>query len=205
MNVIIIGAGMTGIGAAYYLRAAGISYTILERNRISAACGTRTPGTARVRLRPSSTPSALSPTFRRSACRSRARSRNICARWPRFCIAQNIVFDCRVLKAVFDSRSGALDSAYEPRQLQRAIPDQRQRVLLRRAVCAGVSGCGQVQGRDRSPRISTASARSSTRTWSWSSSSTAICCAPELARVAKSLVLVQRSPASTRPTIAPGH
>ena len=30
MNVIIIGAEMTGIGAAYYLRAAGISYTILS-------------------------------------------------------------------------------------------------------------------------------------------------------------------------------
>src|SRR5438034_4181285 len=29
-EVIIIGAGITGIGAAYYLRANGISYTILE-------------------------------------------------------------------------------------------------------------------------------------------------------------------------------
>ena len=29
-DVIVIGAGVTGIGAAYYLRAAGLSYTILE-------------------------------------------------------------------------------------------------------------------------------------------------------------------------------
>jgi cation diffusion facilitator CzcD-associated flavoprotein CzcO len=30
MSVIIIGAGMTGIAAAYYLRANNIPYTILE-------------------------------------------------------------------------------------------------------------------------------------------------------------------------------
>ncbi|MBW8905346.1 MAG: NAD(P)/FAD-dependent oxidoreductase, partial [Betaproteobacteria bacterium] len=30
MNAIVIGAGMTGIAAGYYLRARGIAYTILE-------------------------------------------------------------------------------------------------------------------------------------------------------------------------------
>lgn len=197
MNVIVIGAGMTGIGAAYYLRAAGVSYTILEaKSDLGGVWNTHRWHGARCDSDFIKYCFSFKPYLSAQCLQERgaihAYLREVA---EEFCIAQNIVFDCRVRKAVFDSVAGHWtvhtsrgafsaqflvngngyfsDEPYVP-----AFPDAH---MFRGEIVHTSHLDGKRTFFDKKVVLV-------------GSGSTAICCAPEVARVAKSLVLVQRSP-----------
>ena len=197
MNVIIIGAGMTGIGAAYYLRAAGISYTILEaKSDLGGVWNTHRWHGARCDSDFIKYSFSFKPYLSAHCLQERGTIQEYLREVTReFSIAQNIVFDCRVLKAVFDSVAG------------------RWTVHTNRGSFSArflINGNGYFSDKPYVPALPDAdkfkgeivhtSHLDGRRTFFdqnvvlVGSGSTAICCAPELARVAKSLVLLQRSP-----------
>jgi len=197
MNVIIIGAGMTGIGAAYYLRAAGISYTILEaKSDLGGVWNTHRWHGARCDSDFIKYSFSFKP-YLSAQCLQRREQIHAYLREvaQEFSIAQNIVFDCRVLKAVFD-----------PAARRWTVHTSRGRFSAQFLV----NGNGYFSDEPYVPAFPDAhrfkgeivhtSHLDGKRSFLdkkvvlVGSGSTAICCAPELARVAKSLVLLQRSP-----------
>ena len=171
-SVIIIGAGMTGIGAAYYLRANGIPYTILEaKSDLGGVWNTHRWHGREVRLRLhqvllqlQAVPFGAMPAEPRADPRLSARrgegvldrrsTSASTAAWTRRCSIRH-----EQRWTVHTSRG----------RVQRAVPAQRQRLLRRRAACASVRRTRKnSRARSSTPRTWMAGAASPARkSWWW--------------------------------------
>lgn len=196
-TVIIIGAGLTGIGAGYYLRASGISYAILEaKSDLGGVWNTHRWHGARCDSDFIKYSFSFKPFLSDQCLQDREQiQRYLHAVAEEFGISEHIRFDTRVAKAVFEPRQ-ALWSVHTSQGIFRA------RFLI--------NGNGYFSDEPYVPQFEDAerfkgeivhtSHLDGSRTFAdkdvvvVGSGSTAICCAPELAAVSKSLVLLQRSP-----------
>lgn len=197
MSVIVIGAGMTGIAAGYYLRENGIPYTILEaKSDLGGVWNTHRWHGARcdsdfIKYSFSFRP-FLSERCLQSRSQIQAYLRDVA---QEFGILPYIRFDTRVLKAVFESRRQCWsvhttrgvftaqflingngyfgDDPHVP-----AFKDERR-------FKGEIIHTSHLDGRRTFPGKKVVLV---------GSGSTAICAAPELAAVSGSLVLLQRSP-----------
>lgn len=195
-TVIIIGAGITGIGAAYYLRANNIPHVILEASEdVGGVWSTHRWHGARcdsefIKYSFSFKP-LLSPHRLQTREQIHEYLRSVTAE---FAILPNIRFNTRVTRAVFDTTrwrwtvdttAGVFTSDF---------------LINGNGYFAGpyaptFAGADTFKG-----EIVHTAALDSRRTFLdqdvvlVGSGATAISCAPELARVARSLVLIQRSP-----------
>ena len=195
--VIVIGAGMTGIAAGYYLRESNIPYVILEaKSDLGGVWNTHRWHGARCdsdfikysfSFRPFLSAQCLQP---RETIQAYLRSVA-----EEFAILPHIRFDTLVEKAVF-----------HPAERRWSVHTNRG-VLRAQFI---VNGNGYFSDEPHIPefpdaqrfrgelihtsRLDGARSFADRKVVLVGSGATAICCAPELARVSKSLVLLQRSP-----------
>lgn len=196
-TVIVIGAGMTGIAAGYYLGARNIPYVILEAKAdIGGVWNTHRWHGARCDSDFIKYSFSFKPFLSDQCLQSRERIQAyLQAVAQEFSITPHIRFGTRVLKAVFDPGTGMWTVHTERGAL-------RAQFLL--------NGNGYFADEPHVPAFKDAhrfkgeivhtSHLDGRRSFAGKkvvlvgSGSTAICCAPELARVSRSLVLLQRSP-----------
>jgi cation diffusion facilitator CzcD-associated flavoprotein CzcO len=195
-DVIVVGAGVTGIGAGYYLGSAGIPYTILEASAdLGGVWSTHRWHGARCdsdvvkysfSFKPLVTPRCLerSDTLH-------AYLRSVAAE---FGILERIRFDSPVSKAVFDT-----DAKRWTVETSRGTFTAR--FLLNGNGYFGEPYVPKFEGSaDFGGEIVHTSALDGSRTFTGrdvvvvGSGSTAICCAPELVPISRSVTLIQRSP-----------
>src|SRR5258706_657483 len=195
-HVIIIGAGITGIGAAYYLHANNISYTILEADDdLGGVWHTHRWHGARCDSDFSKYSYSFKP-FLSAQCLQSAEQihRYLRGVAQEFGILQNIRFNTRVIEAVFDLKEkhwlvhtnrGIFTAPFlfngngyfaDPHIPVFPHVDRFKGEIIHTAHLDG-SRCFT----DKDVVLV-------------GSGSTAVCCAPALSRVAKSLSLIQRSP-----------
>ena len=197
MNVIVIGAGMTGIAAGYYLGAKGIAYTIVEaKSDLGGVWNTHRWHGARCDSDFIKYSFSFKPFLSKRCLQERAQIqaylRDVA---EEFGILQHIRFDTRVLKAVFDSRR------------QYWSVHTTQGVFTARFLINGngyfadephvpaFEGAGRFKGEIvHTSQLDDGRTFAGKRVVLVGSGSTAICCAPALAAVSASLVLLQRSP-----------
>lgn len=195
-TVIVIGAGITGIGAAYYLRDSGISYVVLEADKdLGGIWNTQRWHGARcdsdfVKYAFSFRPH-VSPRCLQDRAEIQRYLRTVA---EEFTILEHIRFNTLVTAASFDSRT------------------QRWTVHTNRGTFRAqylINGNGYFSephlprfpgAQDFAGEIVHTFGLDAERTFPGKdvvlvgSGSTAVCCAPALARVSKSLVMLQRSP-----------
>ena len=195
-TAIIVGAGITGIGAAYYLRDSNISYIVLEANKdLGGVWYTQRWHGARC----DSDFVKYSYSFKPHVSPHCLQDREQIHRYLRevaeeFTIVDNIRFDTRVSAAEFDTRT------------------HRWTVHTNRGTFTSqflINGNGYFSDPHVPAFRDTEKFRGeiihtfdldATRTFPGKnvvlvgSGSTAVCCAPELARVSRALTLLQRSP-----------
>lgn len=197
LSAIIVGAGMTGIGVAYYLRAHGIPYVILEaKEDLGGVWHTHRWHGARC----DSDFIKYSYSFRPFLSPQCLQGREVIQQYLRsvaeeFGILEHIRFNTRVARAAFDPRV------------------QRWTVHTDRGAFSAqflVNGNGYFSDQPHLPQFEGAagfrgeivhtSHLDGSRSFAGKkvvlvgSGATAVCCAPELARVSGSLTLLQRSP-----------
>jgi monooxygenase len=196
-TVIVIGAGITGIGAAYYLRANEISYTILEAKQdLGGVWNTHRWHGARCDSDFIKYSFSFKPFLSAQCLQGREQIHEYlrCVA-KEFSISDNIRFNTRVTKAVFNARE------------QRWTVHTNQGTVTAQFL---INGNGYFSDRPYVPVFKDAdkfegeiihtSDLDGRRSFAGKkvvvvgSGSTAICCAPELSAVSKSLVLLQRSP-----------
>lgn len=197
MNVIIIGAGMTGIAAGYYLRANKIPYTILEANDdLGGVWNTHRWHGARCdsdfikysfSFRPFLSAQCLQPRHEiHEYLRCVAKE---------FSILENIRFNTRAGKAVFDAKRRQWTVHTDRGAFTAQFLINGNGYYSDQPHVPVFEGAGTFKG-----EIIHTSHLDGRRTFTGQnvvlvgSGATAICCAPELARVAKSLIVLQRSP-----------
>ena len=196
-DVIVIGAGVTGIGAAYYLRAAGLSYTMLEADAdLGGVWHTHRWHGARCDSDFVKYSFSFKPFLSEQCLQSREQiQRYLRSVAAEFGIVDHIQFNTRVTRAVFDTA--------EPRW----IVHTSQGTFTARFLING-NGYFSEPYVPRFPGTDTfkgeivhTAALDDHRTFQGKdvvlvgSGSTAVCAAPALAPpVSKSLVLLQRSP-----------
>jgi cation diffusion facilitator CzcD-associated flavoprotein CzcO len=197
MNVIVIGAGMTGIAAGYYLRASNIAYTILEaKSDVGGVWYSHRWHGARCDSDFVKYSFSFEPYLSERCLQGRSQIQSyLRSVAEEFGILPHIRCNTRVIKAVFDSRA------------------QRWSVHTTRGVFTAsflINGNGYFSDEPYLPRFDGAerfkgeivhtSHLDERRTFAGKkvvlvgSGSTAICCAPALAAVSGSLTLLQRSP-----------
>src|SRR6266478_2904597 len=195
-DVIIIGAGITGIGAGYYLRANNISYTILEgKDDLGGVWNTHRWHGARCDSDFIKYSFSFKPFLSAQCLQGRQQiQRYLRAVAEEFSILENIRFNTRVTEAVFST------------QAKRWTVHTGRGTFTARFL---INGNGYFSDQPHVPAFKDAdkfkgeiihtSDLDAARTFRdknvvvVGSGSTAICCAPELSRVSKSLVLLQRS------------
>ena len=196
-DVIIIGAGITGIGAAYHLRAANIAYTILEAHAdVGGVWNTHRWHGARCDSDFIKYSFSFKPFLSGQCLQSREQIQAyLRAVAEEFSIIGHIRFNTRVTKAVFDTGTqlwtvhtsrGPLTARFllngngyfseEPH-----VPAFKDRHLFKGEII-------------HTSHLDSSRTFAGKRVVLVGSGATAICCAPELARVSQSLVLLQRSP-----------
>jgi cation diffusion facilitator CzcD-associated flavoprotein CzcO len=196
-EVVVIGAGITGIGAGYYLGAAGIHYVILEaRDELGGVWHThRWPGARcdsdfikySLSFRP-----FLSPQCLQSSATIRRYLHDVA---QEFAILPRIRFGTRVMKAVFDPDRRRWTVHTTSGTFTAQFLFNGNGYFSDEPYVPTLPGADQFAG-----EIVHAAHLEESRTFEGrhvvlvGSGSTAICCAPEIARTARSLVLLQRSP-----------
>ncbi len=196
-TVIVIGAGITGIGAAYYLRANDFSYTILEAKQdLGGVWNTHRWHGARCDSDFIKYSFSFKPFLSAQCLQGRERIQEyLRGVAEEFSILENIRFNTRVTSAVF------------------SVEQQRWTVHTSQGTFTAqflINGNGYFSDEPYIPAFRDAdkfkgeiihtSRLDGRRTFTdehvvvVGSGATAICCAPELSRVSKSLVLLQRSP-----------
>jgi monooxygenase len=197
MSAIIIGAGMTGIAAGYYLGAQGIPYTILEaKSDLGGVWHSHRWHGARCDSDFIKYSFSFKPFLSEHCLQDRAQIQSYLREVAEeFGIAPHIRFDTRVLKAVFDSRRQCW-SIHTTRGIFTA-----QFLINGNGYFADEPYVPTLKGSQRfKGEIVHTSHLDDRRSFAGKkvvlvgSGSTAICCAPELAAVSGSLTLVQRSP-----------
>ena len=197
VTVIIIGAGVTGLGAAYYLRANNLSYTILEnRDDLGGVWNTQRWHGARCDSDVIKYSFSFKPLLSTQCLQSRAEiHRYLRSVATEFGILENITFNTRVTAARFDLAE------------QQWVIQTNQGTFTSQFL---INGNGYFSdpyvprfrhAEQFSGEIIHTSNLDDRRTFAdkdvvlVGSGSTAICCAPELSPpISKSLVLIQRSP-----------
>lgn len=195
-NAIIIGAGITGIGAAYHLGKAGIPYVVLEANDdVGGVWHTQRWHGARCDSDFVKYSFSFRPHVSEQCLHSRAEiQRYLRSVVEEFGILDRIRFGARVVSAAFDSA----------RQLW-TVRTGRETFTARFLVNGnGYFSAPHVPRFEGSEEfageiIHTFDLQDTRRfddrdVLLVGSGSTAICCAPELAKVSRSLVMLQRSP-----------
>ena len=195
-TAIIVGAGITGIGAAYYLRDSNISYIVLEANEdLGGVWHTQRWHGARCDSDFVKYSYSFKPYVSPQCLQDREEiQRYLRAVAEEFGIAANIEFNTRVSSAVFDTRAqlwtvytnhGAFTSQFlingngyfsDPHIPEFRDSDQFTGEIIH---TFELDAKRTFAGKD---------------VVLVGSGSTAVCCAPELARVSKSLTMLQRSP-----------
>ena len=196
-TVIIVGAGMTGIGAAYYLRASGIPYLILEAKAdLGGVWNTHRWHGARCDSDFIKYSYSFKPYLSDQCLQPREKIHEYLRGVAReFSILENIRFGTRVQRAVFDvdarrwtvhTDAGAFRAQFlfngngyfadEPHVPAFKDADKFKGEIVH---TSHLDGRRRFDGK---------------KVVIVGSGATAICCAPELARVAKQAVLLQRSP-----------
>ena len=197
MNVIVVGAGMTGIAAGYYLRENNIPYTILEaKSDVGGVWYSHRWHGARCDSDFIKYSFSFRPFLSERCMQGRSQIQGyLRSVAEEFEIVPHIRFNTRVSKVVFDSRA------------------QRWSVHTNGGVFSAdflINGNGYFSDEPYVPKFQDAerfkgeiihtSHLEDRRTFAGKrvvlvgSGSTAICCAPELAAVCGSLTLLQRSP-----------
>lgn len=197
MKVIVIGAGMTGLAAAYYLRSNNIPYTILEAKQdLGGVWNTHRWHGARCDSDFIKYSFSFKPFLSAQCLQSRQQIHEyLHSVAEEFSILEHIRFGTRVIKAVF------------------SVEEQGWTVHTNQGTFTAqflINGNGYFSDEPHVPVFKDAdkfkgeiihtSHLDGSRTFLdkkvvlVGSGATAICCAPELARVSKSLVLLQRSP-----------
>lgn len=197
MSVIIIGAGMTGIGAAYYLRANNIPYVILEAKAdLGGVWNTHRWHGARCDSDFIKYSFSFKPFLSAQCLQSRETIQGyLRAVAEEFSILQHIRFGCRVSKAVFDSAEQRWTVHTSRGTLKAQFILNGNGYFADEPYVPAFKDAEKFQG-----EIVHTSHLDGKRSFAdknvvvVGSGSTAICCAPELAQVSKSLVLLQRSP-----------
>ena len=197
VDVIVIGAGVTGIGAAYYLRANNISYTILEAKQdLGGVWNTHRWHGARCDSDFIKYSYSFKPFLSAHCLQGRQQIQEyLRSVAEEFSILEHIRFGAYVTKAVF------------------SLEEQRWTVHTSEGTFTAqflINGNGYFADEPYVPDFKDAgkfkgeiihtSGLDGNRTFTdknvvvVGSGATAVCCAPELSRVSKSLVLLQRSP-----------
>ena len=195
-TAIVVGAGITGIGAAYYLRKNNIPYIVLEANDdVGGVWHTQRWHGARC----DSDFVKYSYSFKPSVSPRCLEDREEIQRYLRtvaeeFGIAANIRFNTRVVSAAFDSR-------HQQWTVHTSQGTFTAQFLINGNGYFSEPHVPEFRDADRfSGEIIHTFALDAKRTFTGKdvvlvgSGSTAVCCAPELARVSRSLTLLQRSP-----------
>ena len=196
-DVIIVGAGMTGLAAAYHVARAGFSYTILEAAtdlggvwRSHRWHGARCDSDFvkySFAFRPHLSDSCLQPREEIHAYLGGVADE--------FGIRRHIRLGTRVLKAAFDTENRLWTVTTNAGELRAPFLLNGNGYFADEPHIPELPGAGDFGG-----EIVHTSHLDAGRTFAGQhvvligSGATAVCCAPELARVCKSLVMLQRSP-----------
>jgi cation diffusion facilitator CzcD-associated flavoprotein CzcO len=196
-TVLIVGAGMTGIGAGYYLGRSDISYLILEaKDELGGVWQSHRWHGARcdsdfIKYSFSFKP-FLSDECLQPAARIKAYLRDVA---QEFGILERIRFGTQVIKAVFDE-----DTASWYVHTTRGVFTARflmngNGYFSDEPYVPAIKDAAEFRGEVvHTSRLDAKRTFRDKKVVVVGSGSTAVCCAPELARVSKSLVLLQRSP-----------
>ncbi len=195
-TAIIIGAGITGIGAAYYLRESGIPYVVLEANSdVGGVWHTQRWHGARCDSDFIKYCFSFKPYLSPHCLQDRAEiQRYLRSVTEEFAIIDHIRFDTKVTAASFDSRTQrwVVETSGDTFTAQFVINGNGYFSAPHVPKFPGVDGF-------RGEVIHTFNLDAS-RSFEGKdvvlvgSGSTAVCAAPELAKVSKSLTMLQRSP-----------
>jgi monooxygenase len=196
-TVIIIGAGITGIGAAYYLRANNISYTILEgKDDLGGVWNTHRWHGARCDSDFIKYSFSFKPFLSAHCLQGREQIQEyLRAVAKEFAILDNIRFNARVTRAVFKVEEQQWTVHTDQGTFTAQFLINGNGYFSDQPYMPVFKGADKFRG-----EIVHTSHLDGTRTFTdknvvvVGSGATAICCAPELSRVSKSLVLLQRSP-----------
>ena len=196
-TAIIIGAGITGIGAAYYLGASNISYVVLEgQNDVGGIWNTQRWHGARCDSDIIKYSFSFKPLLAEDCLQSREKIHHyLHSVVKEFKILENIRFETRVTKAVFNNNAGQWfiytnKGVFTSQYLFNGngyvsdkphVPTFRDADKFNGEIIHTFDLDGHRTFKDRNVVLI-------------GSGATAICCAPELSLVSKSLVMLQRSP-----------
>ncbi|HET7365339.1 MAG TPA: NAD(P)/FAD-dependent oxidoreductase [Burkholderiales bacterium] len=197
MNVIVIGAGMTGIAAGYYLRASKIPYTILEaKSDVGGVWASHRWHGARCDSDFIKYSFSFKPFLSERCLQGRSQIQTyLRGVAEEFDILPRIRFDTRVLKVAFDSREQRWSVHTSNGVLSAQFLINGNGYFADEPYVPAFEGAERFKG-----EIVHTSHLDERRTFAGKkvvlvgSGSTAICCAPELAAVSASLTLLQRSP-----------
>jgi cation diffusion facilitator CzcD-associated flavoprotein CzcO len=196
-SVIIVGAGMTGIGAAYYLRARGVSYAVLEASGdVGGVWHTHRWHGARC----DSDFIKYSYSFRPFLSPQCLQGRETIQRYLRsvaddFGILPHIRFNTRVRRAVFDEAAARWRVETDHGSFSARFLINGNGYFSERPYVPELPDADRFRGEIvHTSHLDGARSFGGKKVVLVGSGATAICCAPELARVSGSLVLLQRSP-----------
>jgi cation diffusion facilitator CzcD-associated flavoprotein CzcO len=196
-SVLIVGAGMTGIGVAYYLRTQGIPFEILEaREDVGGVWHAHRWHGARCDSDFIKYSYSFKPYLSDQCLQGRDEiQRYLRAVAEEFGILERIRFNTRVRRAVFDGRTHRWTVHTDRGAFTAQFLVNGNGYFSDEPYIPDFPGAGSFRG-----EIVHTSHLDGRRTFSGKrvvlvgSGATAVCCAPELARVSGSLVLLQRSP-----------
>jgi cation diffusion facilitator CzcD-associated flavoprotein CzcO len=196
-DAIVIGAGMTGIGAGYYLGQAGLRYAIVEAKAELGGVwhthrwhGVRCDSDV-IKYSYSFQP-YLADECLQSGAQLRAYLRSVA---QAFGILEHMRFRQRVMRAEFDSRAQRWAVVTDRGTLTARFLVNGNGYFSDEPFVPAFEGAGRFRGEIvHTAQLDGARRFDGKRVVVVGSGATAICCAPELARVSASLVLLQRSP-----------
>ncbi len=197
LAVIIVGAGMTGIGAAYYLRAQGLSYAILEaKEDVGGVWHAHRWHGARC----DSDFIKYSYSFKPYLSGRCLQGREEIQRYLRsvaeeFGILEHVRFNTRVIRAVFDERTHRWTLHTDRGTFSAQFLINGNGYFSDEPYVPQFPGAAAFRGEIvHTSRLDGRRTFPGKRVVLVGSGATAVCCAPELAKVSGSLVLLQRSP-----------
>src|ERR1043166_263025 len=197
MSVIVIGAGMTGLAAGYYLRESGIPYTILEaKSDLGGVWNTHRWHGARCDSDFIKYSFSFKPFLSERCLQSRSQIQAyLRAVAQEFGIVRHIRFNTRVLKAVFDSSRQCWSVHTTDGVFTAEFLINGNGYFADEPYCPTLKDAGRFKGEIvHTSHLDDRRSFAGKRVVLVGSGSTAICCAPELAAVSGSLTLLQRSP-----------
>jgi len=196
-TVIVIGAGMTGIGAGYYLGARRIRYAILEaKPDLGGVWNTHRWHGARCDSDFIKYSFSFKPFLSAACLHGRERiHRYLHEVASEFRILEHIRFGTRVAKVVFDEAARRWTVHTDRGRFTARFLINGNGYFSDEPYVPAFEGAGRFRGEIvHTSHLDAGRSFEGKRVVLVGSGATAICCAPELARVSGSLVLLQRSP-----------